>query len=102
MSTGRARLFRHSKGEFDQLHDPVGFDEDLYDLLIMAHIIERQSAPLPVLQPFLRGLIATDVEFPRNGRHVFEPLVGVDEDFPLSTCWRGPRAQRAGRAREKR
>ncbi len=33
-----------------------------------------------VLQPFLGGLIAADVEVPGDLRHVLEPAVGVDRD----------------------
>ncbi len=56
------------KGQLDLFHDSVGFAQDFDDLLIVAHVIEGQRPALTVLQPFLRGLIAADVEFPRDGR----------------------------------
>ena len=79
---GRGEPREALKGQFDFLLDAVGFDQDLDDLLIIQHIVKRQRPALAVLQPFLRWLIPANVEFPCNGRDVFEILVRVDVDAP--------------------
>jgi hypothetical protein len=62
----------------DLFHDPIRLTQDLDDLLIVHHIVKTQRPPLAVLQPFLRGLISTDVEFPCDLGDALEILVGVD------------------------
>ena len=59
-------------------HDPVGFAQDFDDLLIVHHVLEGQHPALAIFEPFLRGLISADMEFPRDLRHALEILVGVD------------------------
>jgi len=49
-----------AKRHRDRLHDPVGFGQDFKDALVMFHVIEAEGAALPVLQPFLGGLVAAD------------------------------------------
>jgi hypothetical protein len=43
----------------------MGFDEDGDDFAIVFDIIVCECAVFAVLEPFLRGLVATDVEIPR-------------------------------------
>ena len=67
-----------SKRQRNFPHDPVGFAQDFDDLLIVHDVFETQHPALAIFQPFLRGLISADVEFPRDLRHALEILVGVD------------------------
>lgn len=48
----------------DGAQDAVGLEKNFYDFLIMLHRVEGERPPLAVLEPFLRGLIAADVEGP--------------------------------------
>ena len=66
----------------DLLHDPVGLGQDLDDLLIVPDIIPAQHPALAVLQPFLRRLIAADMELPRGGRNLREMLRTIDPHPP--------------------
>jgi hypothetical protein len=46
------------------LHDAVGFRQDFQDALVVADIVDAKAAATAVFQPFLRGLVAADVEVP--------------------------------------
>ena len=58
----------------------------------MAGIVIAERAAPPVLQPFLRGLIAADVKAPGDFGHAVEILRGVDVDLADP-----PRKGRGGR-----
>lgn len=45
-------------------HDPVGLQQNFEDALIVLHVREGQGAAFAILEPFLGGLIAADVEIP--------------------------------------
>ena len=55
---------RWSNIDFYRLHDPVGFGQDFQDAPIVFDILKVEDAALAVLQPFLRGSVAADVEIP--------------------------------------
>jgi hypothetical protein len=46
------------------LHDAVGFIEDFQDALVVADVVDGQGTATAVFQPFLRELVAADVEVP--------------------------------------
>ena len=60
------------------LHQSGGFGEDGDDVAVVVNILPAQCPPPAVFEPFLRGLIATDVHIPSRFRHMLEVLRGVD------------------------
>ena len=66
------------------MHQVLGFDKDGDDFAVMRDIVEGKGAVLAVLEPFLRGLVATDEEVPGSLRHLTEILPGVDPDASSS------------------
>lgn len=46
----------------------------------MLDVVKAQLPPLAVLQPFLRGLVAADIEPPGHLGRIGETLGGVDPD----------------------
>ncbi len=60
-------------------HNPIRLRQDFDDFLIMAHLIKGQGATLAVLEPFLRRLIATDIEVPGNLRDIGKAVGFIDE-----------------------
>ena len=71
----------HVEG-IDLLHEAVGFQEGDDDLLDVADVLEAEGAPAPIFEPLLRGLVATDVEFPGAQGDVVEVLLVVDPHPP--------------------
>lgn len=67
--------------QLDLFHNPISLNEDFDDLLIVADIVPRQRSTPAVLEPFLRGLIAADVEARGDRWHGVEILVRVDPDL---------------------
>src|SRR5688572_28200864 len=67
--------------KLDFLHNPIRLGGDLRDLLIVADVVPRQRTAAAVLEPFLRRLVAADVEAPGDRRHLGEILVLVDVDL---------------------
>jgi hypothetical protein len=57
---GEEQLQRHGDG----LHDAVRLGKDFQDALVVADVVDGQGAATAVFQPFLRGLVAADVEVP--------------------------------------
>src|SRR3989344_392534 len=60
------------------LHYPIRLHERDDYLLVVRDVLARKLTAFSILQPLLSGLVAADVEIPRNFRHTAEILVGVD------------------------
>ena len=65
----------------DQFHNPIGFEQDLDDALVVDEVSVSELATFAVLEPFLSGLVATDVEVPGEFGHVAKILSFVDPDL---------------------
>ena len=61
----------------------MSFDEDCDDFAVVFDVIVSEDSIFAVLEPFLRGLISTDVEVPRQLGNILEALRLVDENFTI-------------------
>ena len=52
------------ESHLDSLHDAVCLGQDFEDALVVPHIVKAEGAAFAVFEPFLRGLVATNVELP--------------------------------------
>ena len=62
-------------------HDPIGFEQDLDDALVVDEVGVGELATFAVLEPFLGRLIAANVEVPGEFGHVAKILSFVDPDL---------------------
>ena len=62
-------------------HDPIGFEKDFDDALVVDEVGVGKMATFTVLEPLLGGLVAADVEVPGEIRHVAEILGFINPDF---------------------
>ena len=68
----------------DQFHDPIGFEKDFDDALVVDEVGVGKMATFTIFEPLLGGLVAADVEVPGEFGHVAEVLGFVDPDFAVS------------------
>src|SRR4029077_17612068 len=54
------------------LHQPDGFGQCNYDLLVVRHVGLRQCTVLAVLEPLLADLVAANVQIPNGLRHAIK------------------------------
>lgn len=64
-------------------HDPIGFEQDLDDALVVDEVGVGELATFAVLEPFLSRLVAADEEVPGEFGHVAEVLGFVDPDLAV-------------------
>jgi hypothetical protein len=72
-------LFDFDFGDFG--HEAGGFGEGDDNFLVVEDVVEVELAVFTVFEPFLGGLVSTDVEVPGYFGNVGEILGLVDVDF---------------------
>ena len=59
----------------------IGFEKDFDDALVVDEVSVSELATFAVLEPFLSGLVATDVEVPGEFGYVAKVLGSIDPDL---------------------
>ena len=67
-------------------HNPNSFREGNDDFLVVLDVLVRKFSTLTIFEPFLRGLVATDVEIPYGFRHIVEVLFRIDINPATFMC----------------
>ena len=65
----------------DQFHNPICFEKDFDNALVVDEVGVGELATFAVLEPLLGGLVAADVEVPAKFRHVAKVLGFIDPDL---------------------
>ena len=53
------------------LHNPASLRKRHYYFLIMRYVFKAKLAAFAVFDPFLRGLVTSDIKFPCGGEYIF-------------------------------
>ena len=61
-------------GGVDLLHQLARAAKGDNDLLVVAHVVEHERPPAPILQPLFTDLVAANRKVPDLGRHTLEIL----------------------------
>lgn len=72
-----------TSNRIDLAHNSLRFRERDDDSLVVFDVVVVERSAFSIFQPFLRGLVAADVEFPGGLRDAVEILRFVDVDFAV-------------------
>ena len=67
-------------------HDPIGFEQDFDDALVVDEVGVGELAAFAVFEPLLGGLVAADVEVPGEFGHVAKVLGFVDPNLAVGVA----------------